>query len=208
MGRGWVGTSVRSPDNQEGACESLKGPIHVWFWYFPFNFGVFSTIFSLFRKIIMLNMLSGHSAAQVICSIYESLPVVLLDLKFPILREVPGTPMQSWSTLQDFSWRPCSRVRYNPVTVFVWHCSSSNKYLKFGMIRDGLFRIWDTILLFVFSMIIKIILVFDWCTQIAYYIISVTWSYLPFYVIEFKYHTIKFCQFYLDWLSISSIVSS
>jgi hypothetical protein len=61
----------------------------------------------------MLNMLSGHSAAQVICSIYESLPVVLLDLKFPILREVsacPGTPKQSCSALQDFSWRPCSRV--------------------------------------------------------------------------------------------------
>ena len=87
----------------------------------------------------MLNMLSGHSAAQVICSIYESLPVVLLDLKFPILREVsawPGTPKQSCSALQDFSWRPCSRVRYNPVTVFVGHCSSSRKYLKFKVWYD------------------------------------------------------------------------
>jgi hypothetical protein len=48
-----TGTLIWGPESQEGACESLKGPIalaiDVLFLFFYF-LGVFSTIFSLFRK--------------------------------------------------------------------------------------------------------------------------------------------------------------
>ena len=75
--RGSVGTSVRGPESQEGACESLKGPIVLtidvlfWFWYFQ-----------LF--LVYLENITQTSD--------ESLPVVLLDLKSSILREVQACP--------------------------------------------------------------------------------------------------------------------
>jgi hypothetical protein len=56
MRGGSSGTSVRVPESQEGARESLKSPIalatEVWVFFLLF-WEVFSTIFSLFRKIIM-----------------------------------------------------------------------------------------------------------------------------------------------------------
>jgi hypothetical protein len=53
-----VGTSGLGPESQEGDCESLKPPplaldIDVLFRFFHWGEGVFSIIFSLFRKIIM-----------------------------------------------------------------------------------------------------------------------------------------------------------
>ena len=59
---GSAGTSIWDPESQEGACESLKGPvalaIDVLFRFFYISFWIFSTIFSI------KYMLSGHSAAQ------------------------------------------------------------------------------------------------------------------------------------------------
>jgi hypothetical protein len=34
----WAGTSVRDPESQERAHESLKGPIDIWFWFFHYYF--------------------------------------------------------------------------------------------------------------------------------------------------------------------------
>ena len=55
MRGGSAGTSVRGPESQEGACESLKDPIHAISIAIDFFLIVlaFQTIFSLFRKIIM-----------------------------------------------------------------------------------------------------------------------------------------------------------
>ena len=54
--RGSAGTSIRGQKSHEGVCESLKGllslAIYVYSDFVPFC-GFFSTIFSLFRKIIM-----------------------------------------------------------------------------------------------------------------------------------------------------------
>ena len=35
---GWAGTSVRDPESQERAHESLKGPIDILFWFFHYYF--------------------------------------------------------------------------------------------------------------------------------------------------------------------------
>jgi hypothetical protein len=35
---GWAGTSVRDPESQERAHESLKGPIDIWFWFVHYYF--------------------------------------------------------------------------------------------------------------------------------------------------------------------------
>jgi hypothetical protein len=51
-GWGSAGTSVRGPESQEGVCESLKDTMALTIEVL-FNFlhgGIFSTIFSLFRK--------------------------------------------------------------------------------------------------------------------------------------------------------------
>lgn len=52
-----AGTSVGGPNGQEGARESLKGPIavsiYVLLGFFFMFLLVFSSIFSLFRKIVM-----------------------------------------------------------------------------------------------------------------------------------------------------------
>ena len=59
---GSAGTSIRGPESQEGACESLKGPvalaIDVLFRFFYISFWIFPTILNI------KYMLSGHSAAQ------------------------------------------------------------------------------------------------------------------------------------------------
>ena len=40
---GSAGTLVRGPNNQEGACESLKGPLDILFWFFSSFFeGIFN----------------------------------------------------------------------------------------------------------------------------------------------------------------------
>jgi hypothetical protein len=53
MRGGSAATSVRGPESQEGACESLKGPkvlaIDALFWIFRF-WGYFPTIFSYLEK--------------------------------------------------------------------------------------------------------------------------------------------------------------
>jgi hypothetical protein len=48
-----TGTSVEGPESQEEASESLKGTIALAKDVLFCFFGVYSTIFSLFRKIIM-----------------------------------------------------------------------------------------------------------------------------------------------------------
>ena len=53
MRGGSVGSSIRGPETQEDACEYLKGPIALAIDVFIFRGKVFSSIFSLFRKIIM-----------------------------------------------------------------------------------------------------------------------------------------------------------
>ena len=58
-GRRAVGTSVRGPGSQEGVHESLNGPIvltinvlYLFLMFIILLLLLFSTIFSLFRKII------------------------------------------------------------------------------------------------------------------------------------------------------------
>ena len=54
-------------------------------------------------------MLSGHSATQEIKHLLKYTSG-FIGHKSSIMREVsvyPGTPKQSCSTLQNFSWRPC-----------------------------------------------------------------------------------------------------
>ena len=38
MRGGWAGTSIRDPESQERAHESLKGPIDILFWFFHYYF--------------------------------------------------------------------------------------------------------------------------------------------------------------------------
>ena len=89
-----AGTSDRVPRSQGGARESLKGPIalsiDVLFWFFLPFWGVFSTIFSLFRKIILENSLKllnygcWSSLTFTLLKKYSD----LLDHKSSSLREV------------------------------------------------------------------------------------------------------------------------
>ena len=55
------GTSVRGPESQEGACESMKGPIalaiDVLFLFFSYIFGYFQLFIVYLEKIIMKNSL-------------------------------------------------------------------------------------------------------------------------------------------------------
>jgi hypothetical protein len=83
MRGGSAGTSVRGPESQEGACESLKGPIvltiDVLFGFFFYLFWYFQLFLVYLENITQISD--------------ESLPVVLLDFKSSILREVSACPL-------------------------------------------------------------------------------------------------------------------
>jgi hypothetical protein len=82
MRGGSAGTSVRGPESQEGACESLKGPIVLTI---DVLFGFFFYLFWYFQLfLVYLENITQTSD--------ESLPVVLLDFKSSILREVQACP--------------------------------------------------------------------------------------------------------------------
>ena len=104
-----AGTLVRGPESYEGACESLMVQIAlaidvlVWFFHFLLV-NVFSTIFSLFRNIIMWNSLGllWREKSQPVPGAPKKACFALLNFSCPAQPGENHWPVAShWQTLSN-----------------------------------------------------------------------------------------------------------
>ena len=86
------GTSVRGPESQGGACESLQIPIYLSHRRLILIFSQFWRVFSTFQFIQQNNYVKFTQISE-FCLGEKSQPV-------------PGAPKQLCPALQNFSWRP------------------------------------------------------------------------------------------------------